>query len=93
MKYLLILPIFLTGCNCLKSEQPIILTPKEVAIEVPIRCKVKYPEKPISNLSSMNIKNSVNEKGDAIVVDRRNFMAYSEKLELVLAVCADNISN
>lgn len=84
----------LTACGVKDSTQvvkPQIIT-KEVKVEIPVKCKVKLPERPELNLDKRSEQEPINVKGNSVIVDRRNLLDYSQKLEVILKECTQSVN-
>ena len=97
MKQLIILAIsifvFGTGfTSCGKKDDPISpqVEIQTVYLEKPIKCEVdpKEIEKPHLYLDDKTPGKDVLGKGNAAIVDRRNLLDYSKRLETVLKKCS-----
>lgn len=74
----------LSGC----STAPTTLTPIEVQVPVPVRCKVEFPTKPVS-IGEDNPTDGVYNRGKRILSECVDYRLYARSLEALLRACAD----
>jgi len=78
---------------CTATEPTVVTVTKEVMIPVPVRCQVRWPEKPKSDI----LKDGVLQMGFYdkmlwLLRESEEYRRYSASLEAALLVCADDIA-
>lgn len=81
--------LFVAGCD-ICAKDPIIQV-KEVQVPVPVRCTIKYPEKPAEPFAEIEIGAPVDKKVVASLKELENYRWYSKELRAALSACASDI--